>query len=135
MNLGSLIRVTSGFLLGSLFSWGAGQFMQDLLSPNCPRPAFNDPSLVAEFLHALPFVAHAGRLGMSGLGIVAGMVLGSRLPGGKRSDGLAIGGLFILGVLFDLARIRHGVVLSGITLTLSLASCGMGWRVITRSKA
>ena len=51
------LRVSAGFLLGTMLSWGLGQWLQDALAPHVPRPSVNDPAAVADFLAQLPFGA------------------------------------------------------------------------------
>ena len=125
----SSLRVTTTFLLGTLFSWGLGQFLQDAVASHVVRPQVNDPLHVAEFLAQLPPSAHAGRLVAMGLGMALGTMLVRRWPGSRQLDAWALTLLFAAGAIFDVFRVNHGPALSICTIALVLPCCWMGIRL------
>jgi hypothetical protein len=126
-------RVALGFVLGTLFSWGSGQALQDLLAHHVPRPATNDAEALAAFLAALPPQAHAGRLVGLGLGVLLGVAFVRRLPGSRPLEAWALALMFGLGVVADVLRVPHGNALSIATVVLILPSAWMGIRWASRA--
>lgn len=122
------LRISAGFILGTLFTWGLGQFLQDFLAPEISRPEVNDAAQVAEFLGALPPLAHAGRLLAMGLGMALGTFVVRRWPGNRPHEAWALTLLFGAGAVFDVFRVDHGPALSICTIALVLPSCWMGLR-------
>ena len=128
----SALRVALGFAIGTCFSWGVGQTLQDLLAPDVPRPQVNDASSLADFLVALPPLAHAGRLLGLGAGVILGVALVRRLPEGRTVEAWALALLFGLGAAADVLRVPHGNALSVCTVALILPAAWMGIRLASR---
>jgi len=122
-------RVALGFGVGTLFSWGAGQTLQDLFAPHVPRPSTNDPEAVAQFLNALPASAHAGRLVALGAGVMLGCALVRRLSRIRPVEAWSLALLFGLGAVADVMRVPHGNALSIATVALILPAAWMGIRL------
>lgn len=122
------LRVSAGFLLGTMLSWGLGQWLQDALAPHVPRPSVNDPAAVADFLAQLPPSAHAGRLFAMGLGMALGTFAVRQWPGNRPHEAWALTLLFGAGAVFDVFRVDHGPALSICTIALVLPCCWMGLR-------
>lgn len=125
-------RVALGFGVGTLFSWGAGQTLQDLLAPHVPRPSTNDTAAVTQFLNALPASAHAGRLVALGAGVMLGCALVRRLSRIRPLEAWALALLFGLGGAADVLRVPHGNALSVCTVALILPAAWMGIRLASR---
>lgn len=122
-------RVALGFGVGTLFSWGAGQTLQDLFAPHVPRPSTNDPAAVAQFLTDLPASAHAGRLVALGAGVMVGCALVRRFSQNRPVEAWALALLFGLGAVADVLRVPHGSALSIATVSLILPAAWMGIRL------
>jgi len=125
-------RVALGFGVGTLFSWGAGQTLQDLFAPHVQRPTTNDPQAVSQFLTALPALAHAGRLVALGAGVMLGCALVRRLSRIRPLEAWALALLFGLGAVADVLRVPHGNALSIATVALILPAAWMGIRLASR---
>lgn len=128
----SALRVALGFAAGTFFSWGAGQTLQDLLAPNVQRPNANEAASVADFLQALPPLAHAGRLLGLGAGVMLGCALVRRLKGNRPVEAWALALLFGMGAVADVLRVPHGNALSVATVSLILPAAWMGIRLASR---
>lgn len=129
------LRISAGFLLGTLFTWGLGQFLQDFLAPEISRPEVNDAAQVAEFLGALPPLAHAGRLLAMGLGMMLGTMTVRRCPGGRPLEGWVLTMLFAAGVVMDLCRVDHGPALSIATVAMVFPCAWMGMNLASRGRS
>ncbi len=125
----SSLRVSTSFLLGTVFSWGGSQFLQDAFAPHVARPEVNDPAEIAEFLAQLPPAAHSGRLVAMGLGMALGTMVVRRLPGNRPLEAWGLTLLFAAGAIFDVFRVDHGAALSICTVALVLPCCWMGIRI------
>jgi hypothetical protein len=130
----SAFRVFLGFSAGTFFSWGLGQTLQDLLAPGHPRPNTNDPASLAQFMEALPPLAHAGRLAGLGAGVMLGCGLVRRLNGNRPTEAWALALLFGLGAVADVFRVPHGGALGVATVALILPSAWMGIRLASRRR-
>ena len=127
-------RIALGFGVGTLFSWGAGQTLQDLFASHVPRPSTNDPTAVAQFLDALPASAHAGRLLALGAGVLLGCALVRRLSRNRPVEAWTLALLFGLGALADVLRVPHGNALSIATVALILPAAWVGIRLASRRR-
>ena len=133
------LRISAIFLVSTLFGWGLGQTLQDMLSPDIPRPTENNAIDTARFLQQLPPLAHAARLLSKGLGVILGIALIRRLGQSRHVEFVALALLFLGFGVLDVIRVSHGLFLGSASVGTVLLSVWLGaklsstrWRERTR---
>lgn len=120
------LRIAAIFVISKLFGWGLGQTLQDLLSPDIPRPIENNAIDTALFLQQLPPLTHAARLLSNGLGVILGIAWIRRLGQRRHVEFIALALLFLGFAVLDVIRVSHGLFLGSASIGTVLLSVWLG---------